>query len=141
MVTTEKLLTKLMEFEGLRLTAYKDAAGVPTIGYGHTHNVRMGDRISPWYAKDLLTEDIAYFEEKVLEVYRPQTEAQFDALVSLAFNIGIEKLKDSMLLKLIRKGASKAQIKREWKKWVYADGKKLRGLEKRREWEARRFFE
>ncbi len=141
MVTTEKLLTKLMEFEGLRLEAYKDAAGVPTIGYGHTHNVRMGDRISPWYAKDLLTEDIAYFEEKVLELYRPQTEAQLDALVSLAFNIGIEKLKDSMLLKLIRKGASKAQIKREWKKWVYADGKKLRGLEKRREWEARRFFE
>ena len=134
-------MTKLMEFEGLRLTAYKDAAGVPTIGYGHTHNVRMGDRISAWYAKDLLTEDIAYFEEKVLEVYRPQTEAQLDALVSLAFNIGIEKLKDSMLLQLIRKGASKAQIKQEWKKWVYADGKKLRGLEKRREWEAKRFFE
>ena len=134
-------MTKLMEFEGLRLTAYKDAAGVPTIGYGHTHNVRMGDRISAWYAKDLLTEDIAYFEEKVLEVYRPQTEAQLDALVSLAFNIGIEKLKDSMLLQLIREGASKAQIKQEWKKWVYADGKKLRGLEKRREWEAKRFFE
>ena len=141
MKTTEKLLAKLMEFEGLRVEAYQDAKGVVTIGYGHTYNVRMGDKISPWYAKDLLTEDIAYFEEKVLELYRPQTEAQLDALVSLAFNIGIEKLKDSTLLKLIRKGASKAQIKREWKKWVYADGKKLRGLEKRREWEARRFFE
>ena len=141
MITTEVLLLKLMEFEGLRTEAYKDAAGVPTIGYGHTHNVRMGDKISPWYAKDLLTEDIAYCEEKVLELYRPQTEAQFDALVSLAFNIGIEKLKHSTLLKLIREGASKSQIKREWKKWVYAGGQKLKGLEKRREWEARRFFE
>ena len=141
MVTTEKLLTKLMEFEGLRLEAYKDAAGVPTIGYGHTHNVRMGDRISPWYAKDLLTEDIAYFEEKVLEVYRPQTEAQLDALVSFAFNLGVGRLKGSTLLKVIRHKGSKSQIKREFKKWVYANGKKLKGLEKRREWEARRFFE
>ena len=103
--------------------------------------MRMGDRISPWYAKDLLTEDIAYFEEKVLEVYRPQTEAQLDALVSLAFNLGIKRLKHSTLLKLIREGASKAQIKREWKKWVYANGKKLKGLEKRSEGEAKRFFE
>ena len=52
MITTGILLIKLMEFEGLKLDAYKDAAGVPTIGYGHTHNVRMGDRITSWYAKD-----------------------------------------------------------------------------------------
>ncbi len=141
MKTTEKLLAKLMEFEGLRVEAYQDAKGVVTIGYGHTYNVRMGDKISPWYAKDLLTEDIAYFEDKVNELNVARTEGQMDALVSFAFNLGIGKLKESTLLKVIRHGGSKSQIKREFKKWVYADGKKLRGLEKRREWEAKRFFE
>lgn len=141
MIVTEILMKKLMEFEGLRLNAYKDAAGVPTIGYGHTYNVRMGDKITAWYAKDLLSEDIAYFEDKVKELDVARTEGQLDALVSFAFNLGIEKLKRSTLLKVIREGGSKSQIKREFKRWVYADGKKLRGLEKRREWEAKRFFE
>ena len=141
MMTTETLLMKLMEFEGLRLNAYKDAAGVPTIGYGHTRQVRMGDRITAWYAKDLLTEDIAYFEDQVKALDVARSEGQLDALVSFAFNLGIDSLKKSTLLKVIREGGSKSQIKREFKRWVYADGKKLRGLEKRREWEAKRFFE
>lgn len=141
MITTEILLFKLMEFEGLRLKAYKDAAGVPTIGYGHTHNVRMGDRITSWYAKDLLSEDIAYFEDQVKELDVARTEGQLDALVSFAFNLGIDRLKKSTLLKVIREGGSKSQIKREFKRWVYADGKKLKGLERRREWETKRFFE
>ena len=141
MMTTETLLMKLMEFEGLRLNAYKDAAGVPTIGYGHTRQVRMGDRITAWYAKDLLTEDIAYFEDQVKALDVARSEGQLDALVSFAFNLGIDSLKKSTLLKVIREGGSKSQIKREFKRWVYADGKKLKGLEKRREWEAKRFFE
>ena len=141
MTTTKILLYKLMEFEGLRLKAYVDVAGVPTIGYGHTYNVRMGDRISAWYAKDLLTEDIAYFEEKVKALGVVKTEGQLDALVSFAFNLGVNRLAQSTLLKVIREGGSKSQIKHEFKRWVYADGKKLKGLEKRREWEAKRFFE
>lgn len=141
MTTTKNLLYKLMEFEGLRLKAYVDVAGVPTIGYGHTYNVRMGDRISAWYAKDLLTEDIAYFEEKVKALGVVKTEGQLDALVSFAFNLGVNRLAQSTLLKVIREGGSKSQIKCEFKRWVYADGKKLKGLEKRREWEAKRFFE
>jgi lysozyme len=44
-------------------------------------------------------------------------------------------------LKVIREGGSKAQITREFKRWVYAGGRKLSGLERRREWEAKRFFE
>ena len=70
-----------------------------------------------------------------------RTEGQLDALVSLAFNIGIEALKRSTLLQVIRAGGSKADIKREFKRWVYCQGKVLPGLVKRREWEARRFFE
>ena len=131
----------MMVFEGLRLTAYRDAAGVLTIGYGHTKGVREGDRISPFWAMEMLQDDLKSVEYEVKELQVARTEGQLDALVSLAFNIGIGRLKGSTLLKVIRKGGTKAAITREFKKWVYADGKKLPGLVKRREWEARRFFE
>ena len=141
MKTTMRLLTQLMVIEGCRLTAYRDAAGVPTIGYGHTKGVRMGDHISAYWARELLKQDIAYFERAVMELNVAKTEGQLDALTSLAFNIGIGRLKRSTLLKTIRNGGSKAAITREFKKWVYAGGQRLKGLELRREWEARRFFE
>ena len=123
------------------MTAYRDAAGVLTIGYGHTRGVREGDRISPYWAQELLQMDIAEAEKAVKELQVARTEGQLDALVSLAFNIGVERLKGSTLLKVIREGGSKTAITREFKRWVYAGGKRLRGLELRREWEAKRFFE
>ena len=141
MTTTEILLQKVMEMEGCRLEAYQDAAGVPTIGYGHTKNVRMGDRITQYWAKEMLREDIEEAEWLVKELGVAKTEGQLDALVSFVFNLGIGRLKRSTLLKTIREGGSKAQITKEFKRWVYADGKLLPGLVKRREWEARRFFE
>ena len=70
-----------------------------------------------------------------------RTEGQLDALTSFAFNVGFGRLCRSTLLKTIRRRGSRNQIKRQFKRWVYADGKRLRGLEKRREWEAKRFFE
>ena len=130
-----------MVMEGLRLEAYEDAAGVPTIGYGHTKDVRMGDRISEYWAKELLRDDIEEAERQVKELKVARNEAQLDALVSFVFNLGIGALKESTLLRVIREGGSKADIKREFKRWVYAGGKKLKGLEVRREWEAKRFFE
>ena len=141
MKTTERLLTQLMVMEGLRLEAYEDAAGVPTIGYGHTKDVRMGDRISEYWAKELLRDDIDEAELQVKELGVARNEAQLDALVSFVFNLGIGGLKESTLLRVIREGGSKADIKREFKRWVYAGGKKLKGLEVRREWESKRFFE
>lgn len=142
MKTTMRLMTQLMMMEGLRLEAYRDAAGVLTIGYGHTgKDVREGDRISPYWAKELLVKDVAEVEKAVSELQVARTEGQLDALVSLAFNIGIERLKGSTLLRVIREGGSKQQIKKEFKRWVYAGGRRLRGLELRREWEAKRFFE
>ena len=142
MKTSEKLLNQLMVFEGLKLKAYRDAAGVLTIGYGHTgKDVCVGDRISPYWAKELLVKDIEAVERAVDGLGVARTLGQLDALVSLAFNIGVGRLKASTLLQVIRDGGSKAAIKKEFKKWVFAGGKKLRGLELRREWEAKRFFE
>ena len=133
---------KLKEFEGLRTEAYYDAAGVLTIGYGHTgHDVRLGDVISKYWAEHLLKADLYDTEKAVESLGIAKTQPQFDALVSFAFNLGIGWLRGSTLLKTIREGGSKAQITREFKRWVYAGGQKLRGLERRREWEAKRFFE
>ncbi len=136
------LIRKLKEFEGLRLEAYQDAAGVWTIGYGHTgKDVRKGDRISEYWATDLLMRDLQRFIEAVDELNVARTQGQFDALVSFAFNLGIGRLKSSTLLKVIREGGSRAQIRREVKRWVYAGGRRLKGLERRRECAATRLFE
>ena len=142
MEASELLIEKLKAFEGLRTAAYHDAAGVLTIGYGHIgKDVREGDRITPYWAEQLLLLDLKTFEVAVRRLNVARTQGQFDALVSLAFNIGVGRLNRSALLKVIREGGSKAAITREFKRWVYADGKRLKGLELRREWEARRFFE
>lgn len=141
MKTTEILIHQLMVMEGHSLEAYKDDVGVPTIGYGHTKGVRMGDRISEQWAKELLKMDVQEVEEQVKALNVAHTEGQLDALVSFAFNLGITRLRNSTLLKLIREGARKNAIKQEFKRWVYARGRKLHGLELRREWEAKRFFE
>ena len=129
-----------MEMEGCRLVAYRDAAGVPTIGYGHTAGVRMGDRISQQRAKALLRQDVEAVMRQVRALDVARTEAQLEALTSFAFNLGIARLRSSTLLKVIRQGGSKQAIQREFKRWVYAGGRKLSGLVKRREWEASHFF-
>ena len=126
--------------EGLRLEAYRDAAGVVTIGYGHTKGVRMGDRITKYWAKDLLERDVAEVERQVVALDVARTEGQLDALVSFAFNVGIGRLRTSNLLRVIRVGVSKSAILHDFMKWTHAGGKKLKGLERRRDWEAKRFF-
>lgn len=136
------LLDKLKEFEGLKLEAYRCPGGVLTIGYGHTgRDVREGDRISQYYAEELLKADVAEVAEQVERLGVARTQGQFDALVSFAFNIGTDRLRTSKLLRLIRRQDSYRNIKAEFKRWVYADGKKQPGLERRRAWEASRFFE
>ena len=141
MMVTDLLIHKLMEMEGLRLDAYVDAAGVWTIGYGHTKNVRQGDKISEYWAKELLMQDVAEVEREVKALGVAKTQGQFDALVSFAFNLGIDNLKRSTLLKCIREGRSMREIKRQFMRWVVAGGKRLKGLERRRAWEVKRFFE
>ena len=140
MQITDTLLQKLMEMEGCRLSAYRDEGGVPTIGYGHTRGVRMGDRINPQQARHWLLQDATEVMRQVRRLHVARTEAQLEALTSFAFNVGIGRLQQSSLLRAIRQGASKAAIQRQFKRWVYAGGRKQKGLEVRRQWEAERFF-
>jgi lysozyme len=87
-------------FEGLRLHAYKDAVGIPTIGYGHTKKVRMDQISTKEEAESFLREDLHDIELAIQrEVYFGLAPHQFDALASLIFNIGIGAFIRSTLLK------------------------------------------
>lgn len=80
----------IKEFEGCRLKTYKDAVGVPTIGYGHTKGVKMGQTITQAEADKMLLDDIDIYYKNVMKydsVYH-WNQNQIDALTSFAFNIG-----------------------------------------------------
>lgn len=140
MKTSEKGKALIKKYEGCRLKAYKCPAGVLTIGYGHTNNVRIDDVITQAEADKLLDIDIVIKEKEVNSVLRvPVTQGQYDALVSFAFNLGIGNLKKSTLLRLINQGKYK-NASNEFSRWVHAGGKVLAGLVKRRNEEKELFL-
>ena len=141
MKVSDICLKKLKEFEGLRTRSYYCPGGKLTIGYGHTGpDVRPGDVISEYWAEHLLKSDL-YDIEKQVDSLGHWNQPQFDALVSFAYNFGFWKLKTSTLLKTIQNGGNIRAIKQEFMKWTWAGGQRLKGLERRRAWEAKRFFE
>lgn len=95
MKTSEKGINLIKQFEGCRLEAYQCAAGVWTIGYGHTAGVKSTDTITQTQAEEYLKADLEKYEKNV-EKYNAKyswNQNEFDALVSFAFNIGsIDKL-------------------------------------------------
>ena len=141
MTASDILIKGIKRFEGLRLKAYQDAKGVWTIGYGHTAHVKPGDKITVKEAEAFLRQDLAVFENYVNSLgVCDGNQGRFDALTDFAYNCGIENLKSSTLLKCIRKDGSEDEIRREFLRWIYSGNKKLKGLKKRRMWEADRYF-
>lgn len=139
---SDTLISKLKEFEGLQLVAYKPTKAERwwTIGYGHSAaDVRAGMRITAEKAEELLRRDLFFVEKFVNGIPKVKTQGQFDALVSFAYNVGVGNLKKSTLLKKIMHDAPTAEIQREFMKWVNSGGKQLAGLAKRRRWEAERW--
>lgn len=127
-------------FEGFRSEAYKCPAGVWTIGYGHTLNVHHTDVITEGQASVLLQEELDEFADKVYSLLKIETsQAQFDALVSFAYNLGVASLQSSTLLKKHNVGDFLAAAN-EFLKWDKAkvNGKLtvLSGLSKRRRHES-----
>lgn len=95
----------IKKWEGLRLKAYLCPAGVPTIGYGHTYNVKMGQTISVAQAELFLDHDYQDAEEQVLSLVKvPLTENQLGALTSFVFNLGSGNLRISTLLRKLNLG-------------------------------------
>lgn len=130
-------LALIKEFEGLRLKAYLCPARVWTIGYGSTGpHVQPGMVITEAQADDLLQRDLDRFEDAVAKVTPGATQNQFDAMVCLAFNIGTGAFLKSSVLRLHLAEDHRAAAE-AFSKWVYAGGRVLPGLQRRRAAEAR----
>ena len=139
---SDTLISKLKEFEGLSLVAYKPTKAERwyTIGYGHSAgDVRAGMRITEEKAEELLRRDLFFVEKFVNGIPKVQTQGQFDALVSFTYNVGVGKLNASTLLKKIMDDAPTEEIQKEFLRWTTSSGKRLAGLVKRRRWEAQRW--
>lgn len=125
--------------EGVRLKAYRDVVGVWTIGIGHTGTDVHPDSVlaSVAEADALLRKDLERFEYAVdRAIGVPQvTQGQFDAMVSLAFNIGAKAFADSTLVKRFNRGDVQGACT-EFVRWNKAGGVLNEGLLKRRAREA-----
>lgn len=128
-------------WEGCRLTAYQDVAGVWTIGYGHTGpDVFSGLVIAPELAVEYLREDLARHAGAVAGAVRVKvTENQFVALLSLVFNIGPAAFKRSSVLRNLNNKAT-TQAAESFKLWRKAGGKVVSGLVRRRAAESKLFL-
>lgn len=119
-------------YEGYQPTAYRDPVGVPTICYGHTATVRLGQTLSQAQCTDLLQADLgtafAAVDRRAQVELPPPTRA---ALASFVYNVGEGAFARSTLLRKLNAGDLNGAC-HELSRWVYAGGKKLNGLVKRR---------
>lgn len=128
MRTSQNGINLIKQFEGCRLKAYKCAAGVPTIGYGHTAGVYMGQTITQTQAESFLKDDLLKYEKLVLKYNSKYNwnQNEFDALVSFCYNIGSI---DGLTSKGTR---TKKEIANKILAYNKAKGKVLAGLSQRR---------
>jgi lysozyme len=105
MRTSEQGIELIKEFEGFRSEAYKCPAGVWTIGYGDTIHVQEGDTITEEKADMLLRARIVNYEVAVEHhVTVPMNQNQYDALVSLCYNIGPGNFHKSSVVSFLNQG-------------------------------------
>ena len=134
---TEEGLNLIKRFEGFSPTIYICPAGYPTIGYGHVvltdEREEFAAGITQAEATELLRKDVRLAERAVLRlISAPLTDGQFDALVSFTFNLGAGALQRSTLRLKVNRGEHES-VPAELMKWVWAAGKRLPGLVRRRQ--------
>ena len=145
--TSDKGIDLIKSFEGFSSKPYLCPAKIPTIGYGATFypdgkKVTMKDAaITEDKGIELLKSMLVKFEQYV-DSYCIDTvsQSQFDALVSFCYNLGPANLKSSTLLKKVNANPNDESIEAEFMKWTKAGGKTLKGLVRRREAEAKLYF-
>ena len=132
-------LLAIADFEGFRPEAYIPVKGdVPTIGFGHTADVKLGQSVTVPEAMSLLREDVREAEKAVRDCIKvPLTQGEFDAFTSFAFNVGRKAFCESTLVRKANSGDISGACD-ELKKWVFVGGSKLTGLVNRRDAEWRR---
>lgn len=145
MKCSEILIEKIKFFEGFCGKAMKCPAGIPTIGYGHTGGVKMGQTITHEGAVALLKKDLVPIENYLNGIKRDWKQGQFDAVADFCFNLGTGAFMKSTLKKKIMAKCPLKDIQAQFKLWDKArvNGvlKALPGLTKRRAWEAERYGE
>lgn len=133
----------IMSSEGIKTEAYPDPAygkTIPTICVGHTQGVYMGQKASLAQCEEWLVEDSTVAGKAVKRLVKtPQTQEQYDALISFTFNVGEGNFAKSTLLKKVNLGECVAASK-EFLKWNKANGVVLRGLTKRRQGESEMYL-
>lgn len=147
----------IKRFEGFLPYVYLDQVGLPTIGYGHLcrerdfylqgmtldyirknyindkSSIKLKTHITKIQAEALLVKDLQSAENSVKKlITHPININQFSALVSFTFNLGGAALQRSTLRRKINRGDTFESIQREFYRWVYAGGRKLPGLLRRR---------
>ena len=129
----------IKQFEGFSDTVYTCPAGFNTIGYGHVvqTNEDFSDGVTTATAEILLQQDVTRTEQAVLRlIHIPLTDGQFDALVSFTYNLGQGALQRSTLRRKVNRNEHQA-APAEFMRWVWAGGRQLPGLIKRRYAEAK----
>ena len=132
-------LTFLKEREGFRNTAYRDTGGVWTVGYGtirvNGKPVEPGMQVDSRQAEEALREDLSWAQTAINKLVRvPLTQVQFDALTSFVYNIGENAFSKSTLLRVLNMGLYHEAAK-QFDRWVYDNGRVIRGLVVRRKLE------
>lgn len=131
----------IKKFEGFSPLPYICAAGKETIGYGHV--IKQGEQfpcgVTEQQAEEILLEDVAEAEQCIFDCVEVDLMPfQFDALVSLVFNIGTNAFRKSTLLRMLN-SEQYEEAGNQFLRWVYSNEKKIYGLVKRREKEKKLF--
>lgn len=147
METSSKGIALIKEFESFRKTPYLCAAGVPTIGWGTTRYpdkkvVTLADKDITEAVGDMyLHHDLTTFENAVNKALTiPIQQCQFDACISLCYNIGQGNFASSTLVKMLNAGTAPDLIAPQFLRWDKAKGKSLAGLTRRRKAEMNLFL-
>lgn len=140
-------LSIIKTYEGFRSNPYLCPAGVPTIGYGATYyansdKVTLNDSIITKVQADALLEKMLVRYETGVSRYVKSNinQNQFDALVSFAYNLGLGALQKSTLLKKVNANPKDKNIRYQFSRWVRANGRVLKGLQRRRKAESQLYF-
>jgi lysozyme len=145
MTTSASGRKAITQHEGNKLTAYQDGGGVWTVGVGHTAAAGSpapfrGMKITAAESDEILSRDLKLFEQGVREAVKvPLSQNEFDALVSLAFNIGVGAFRKSTLVKKLNAG-DRAGAADQFLVWNKDNGKVVKGLVNRRKSERQQFL-
>lgn len=144
MILSNEGLAEIIAYEAIILTPYIDAVGVKTVGIGSTISDIPDLPSWPWdrtitieQAVSMFKQHVVKYQDAVNKVLTAQiNQQQFDALVSITYNIGVSGMRNSTFMRLVNSGAAPASVRRAMKQWNKGGGRVITGLVNRRAKEA-----